>query len=137
MYKKVLIIFLIFIMIGISGCTIDKGVQQTWGEKEISLNKIIILNNTTSDYYEVNGISYYYIEGYIQNNNAHDAFMVKMKATAYDKEGNIVAETDNVYLELKTIPAGEQSYFFFEFTDKNTEIVRYDIKLVDAKATAG
>jgi len=106
----------------------------TFGEKTISLESIKVLNNTTTDYYEYNGTNYSYIIGTVQNHNKYDAFKVKMKAIAYNENGKIVATNDTVYLEPKNIPASGQSLFYFEFVDQNKTIVKYDIKVLDAKA---
>lgn len=132
MNKKILILLLL-IVAGSSGCTIKPTSDGTWGEKTISLDKIKVLNNTTSDNDEYEGINYFYIEGYVQNNNKWNAFKVKMKATAYDKNGKVVAVNDTVYLDPKSIPASGQSYFNFLFIDQNRTIKRYDVELVDAK----
>lgn len=135
MYKTALIISLLLIVIGVSGCTMKEGETSTFGEKTISLESIKVLNNTTTDYYEYNGTNYSYIMGTVQNRNRYDAFKVKMKAIAYDEDGEIVATNETVYLEPKNIPASGQSLFYFEFVDQNKKIVKYDVKVVDAKAT--
>ncbi len=42
-------------------------------------------NNTTADnYHVIMEREYYYIDGYLVNNNSYDAFNVKVNATAYD-----------------------------------------------------
>lgn len=135
MDKKVLIIFLLIIVIGISGCTINPTANSTFGEKNISLNAMEILNNTTSDYYEYEGINYYYLEGYIQNNNEYDVFNVKINVTAFDKNGKIIAVNDSAYFEPKNIPANGISYFYVDFNDTAKKIAKYDINIISAKAT--
>ncbi len=135
MLKKFIPILILLFIVGISGCTVKEAGNGTFGEKTISLDSIKVLNNTTSDRYEYNGTSYFYIEGYVQNNNKWDAFNVKMRAIAYDKDGKIFETNDTVYLDPKNIPGGGKSYFFFGFVDQNETITKYDVKLVDAKAT--
>lgn len=134
MDKKFLTVIIILFVVGISGCTIKEGETGTFGEKTISLESIKVLNNTTTDYYEYNGTNYSYIIGTVQNHNKYDAFKVKMKAIAYDEDGEIVATNETVYLEPKNIPASGQSLFYFTFVDQNRTIVKYDVVLVDAKA---
>lgn len=137
MKRSILLILLLFTaIVTISGCTTKTATNGTFGEKEISLNSILISNNTTSDRYTTdNGSVYYYIEGYVINNNKYDAFHVKINATAFDVNGNVVATNDSVYLNPNSIPGNGVSYFYFEFPDPNNSIVRYDVKLVDASGT--
>jgi len=134
MHKKILIVLIILFIVGISGCTVKEAGNGTFGEKTISLESIKVLNNTTTDYYEYNGTNYSYIIGTVQNHNKYDAFKVKMKAIAYDENGEIVATNNTVYLEPKNIPASGQSLFYFRFVDQNRTITEYDVELVDAKA---
>ncbi len=108
-----------------------------FGEKSISIDSIFISNNTTSDTYNDtdNGSEYYYIDGYLENNNSDDAFHVKVNATAYDANGNVVATNDSVYLNPTTIPAKGVSEFYVDFPDNSNNIVRYDLKIVSATGT--
>ena len=122
------------LLAGMSGFAINTTANSTWGEKQISIDAINVLNNSTEDTYEYNGTTYSYLEGYVQNNNKYDAFNVKMNATAYDKYGNIVATNDTVYLDTKNIPAGSETLFYVEFPDPDNETVRIEVNVVDAKA---
>lgn len=135
MVKKyaIFILLILVVIISISGCTTRNATNGTFGERTISLDAIEILNST-SEHYEYNGTNYFYIEGYLQNNNKYDAFNIKMKVIAYDKDGNIVVTNDSVYLEPKNIQGGGQTYFSFEFIDQDQIIERYEIQLIDAKA---
>ena len=143
--KKILIpiIFVIVLMLaatgavllaGMSGFAVNTTSNSTWGEKQISVGAINVLNNSTMDNYEYNGTNYTYIEGYVQNNNNYDAFNVKMNATAYDEYGNIVATNDTVYLQLKNIPGNGETLFYVDFLDPDKKIVRIEVNVVDAKA---
>jgi len=134
MDKKVLITFVILFVVGISGCTVDTNANNTWGEKNISLNAITVLSNTTEDHFEYNNITYYYMDGYVQNNNKYDAFNVKMNATAYDQYGNIVAINNTVYIAPKNIPARGESYFYVEFLDPDKKIMKCEVNVINAKA---
>lgn len=136
MLNKSLIIIVILLftaIITVSGCTTPQNATNgTFGEKTISIKNLTIINNVTTDRYDYDGVNYYYIEGYIKNNNKYDAFKIKMKATAYDKDGNVVATNSSVYLDPKSIPTGGQSYFFFQFVDQDQIIVRYDLQVLNA-----
>ncbi len=109
----------------------------TFGEKSVSIDSIFISNNTTSDTYNDsdNGSEYYYIDGYLENNNSNDAFNVKVNAIAYDANGNVVATNESVYLNPTSIPAKGVSQFYVDFPDTNNNIVRYDLKIVNATGT--
>lgn len=122
------------LLAGMSGLTINTTANSTWGEKNISLDSINVLNNSTEDIYEYNGTTYSYLEGYVQNNNQYDAFNVKMNATAYDKYGNVVATNDTVYLQSKNIPGGGETFFYAEFPDQENKITKIDVNVVNAKA---
>lgn len=134
MYKKFFVILIILGVVVVSGCTSKTAPNGTFGEKTVSINNITIVNNVTADHYQHNGTSYYYIYGYLLNENPYDAFNLKMKATVYDANNNVVAVNDNVYLNPKVIPAGGESYFYFNFPDPDNKIVRYDLQLISAKA---
>jgi uncharacterized membrane protein len=139
MLKKsiVMILILLTFIVGISGCTTKTATNGTFGEKTVSINSILISNNTTADTYNDtdNGTEYYYIDGYLENKNSNDAFNVKVNATAYDANGNVVATNNSAYLNPPTIPAKGVSEFYVEFPDTNNNIVRYDVKIVDATGT--
>ena len=80
MYKKILAIFLIIVIVGVSGCTINPKAQSTWGEKEpVSVDYLHIINST-GEHYVKNGINYYYVYGYIKNNAEYDALNVEIHA---------------------------------------------------------
>ena len=136
MFKQSIIVILLLLtgIIAISGCTTKTATNGTFGEKTISLDSILISNNTTADTFNYNGTEYYYIDGYLLNNNSNDAFQVKVNATAYDAKGNVIATNDSAYLNPTTIPAKGLSEFYVAFNDTNKKIVRYDVKVVDAKA---
>jgi len=128
-----LILLLVVATVSISGCE-TKTANKTWGEKKISLDLITISNNTTADHYDWEGITYYYIDGYLLNKNPFDALNVKLKATFYDSNGDIIATNETPYLEPKSIPLNGISNFHFEVQDKNKDIVRYKVELVDAQS---
>ncbi len=130
MLKKYLIIIILIVVVGISGCTTKTATNGTFGEKSISISDLIEANNTTADHYIDNGIQYYYIDGYIKNNNNYDVFNVKFNAIAYDANGNVVATNDTAY--LNTIPSKGITEFYIDFPDPNSKIVRYDLKIVNA-----
>ena len=138
MFKQSIIVILLILtaIIALSGCTTKTASNGTFGEKVISIDSILISNNTTADNYkEDNGTEYYYIDGYLLNNNSNDAFHVKVNTTVYDANGNVVATNDTAYLNPITIPSKGFSEFYVEFNDTNEKIVRYDIKVTDAKAS--
>ncbi|MCE7698056.1 MAG: hypothetical protein K8E24_004200, partial [Methanobacterium paludis] len=72
--KKITILFVLLILIvGISGCTEKKATNGTWGEKPAANSSSLQVINSTADHYDYNGTTYYYVEGYIQNNAESDA----------------------------------------------------------------
>ncbi|UTB33122.1 MAG: FxLYD domain-containing protein [Methanobacterium sp. ERen5] len=137
MFKKLIIIVLVLFTISISGCTTKTASNGTFGEKTISINSIYLSNNTTADVYNGTdtGLQYYYIGGYLINNNSNDAFNVKILATAYDKDGNVVATNESAYLYPSSIPAKGSSEFYVDFPDNNSNIVRYEVKILSARGT--
>lgn len=134
--KNLIIILLLFLIASISGCTTKNATNGTFGQKNVSINNITIINNVTADHTEVDGVKYYYITGYLKNYNNNEVFNLKMKATAYDSEGNVVAVNDTVYLESRILPIGEEVYFGFNFQDNDNRIVRYELKIISADAEA-
>lgn len=134
--STILILLLLAIIISISGCTTDKNATNgTFGEKTVSINNITIVNNVTAEHSEANGVNYYYIVGYLKNNNKYDVFNLKMKATTFDAEGKVVAVNDTVYLEPKVIPVNGEAYFGFNFIDNDNRIVNYKLEIISADAT--
>lgn len=138
MLKKYLFIILIIVIlsVSVSGCTTKTAANGTFGEKYISVNSIYIADNATSGNFTADdGTEYYYMEGYVTNNNQYDAFHVIMNATAYDANGNIVGLNNSAYLEPSTIPGKGASYFYVDFNNSANNIVKVDVKVVDAKGT--
>lgn len=137
MFKQsiVMILLLFIAILAISGCTTKTTTNGTFGEKYISKESLVVSNNTTAEHYNFNGTEYYYIKGYIQNNNKYDAFHVKLNTNVYDVNGNILATNDSAYLNPTTIPANGASQFYVEFKDPDNKIIRYEVKVIDAKGT--
>lgn len=137
MTNKYIIIIIFIMIVGISGCTTKTASNGTFGEKTVSVNSIYLSNNTTADVFNSTNtnMQYYYIGGYLINNNSNDAFNVKILATAYDKDGNVVATNDSAYLYPASIPAKGSSEFYVDFPDNNTNIVRYEVKILSASGT--
>lgn len=131
-----LILLLITATVFTSGC-VTKTANQTWGEQKINLSLIEVANNTTAEHYEWEGTQYFYIDGYLVNKNPYDALEVKLKATFYDAQGNVVAVNDTPYLEPKNIPANGNTYFYFEYPDQDKKIVNYQVEILSAKAQFG
>lgn len=129
--NSIIILLLITSLVALSGCTTKTATNGTFGEKSISLDLITISNNTTADHYSYDGTEYYYVEGSLINKNKYDAFNVNLNVTVYDANGNEVA-TKEAYLNPKAIPANGVSQFYVDFNDSNNEIVRYDLKVVNA-----
>ena len=137
MFKKyfIIILLLLTVIVSISGCITKTATNGTFGEKYISLDSITVSNNTTSGNFTDNdGKNYYYIDGYLVNNNSNDAFKVKINATAYDSNGNVVGSNDTPYLNPISIPAKGISEFYVQFPDPNNNIMRYKVKIVNAAA---
>lgn len=137
MIKKIMVVLLLItVIVSISGCTTKTAPNGTFGEKTVSINNITLVDNVTANHDEYNRTSYYYIDGYVKNKNKYDAFNLKMKATVYDSEGNVVAVNDTFYLNPKVIPAGGESEFYFYFNDPDNKIARYELQLISVKAEA-
>lgn len=141
MQKKsiILTIFLIGLLLGIvssSGCIKTTPANSTFGEKKISLDALKVVNNTTAENYDWDGKNYYYVEGYIKNNNPLDALNVKINATFFDVNGSQVTTNNSldIYIEPKSIPANGVSYFYIEIPDPKMKIVDYKIKVISAQA---
>ncbi|MGB9980271.1 hypothetical protein [Methanobacterium sp.] len=133
MKKLIAVLFLLIIMIGISGCTINPQANGTFGEKRSVLVSDLEIINDTASHYQYEGGTWYAIGGTIQNNYGQDTSYVKMKATTYDKNGKIVAINDSVELDPKKIQGESQSKFYFDFYDPYTQIVSYKVQIIDAK----
>lgn len=136
MGKKISIIIIFsFLLITVvnSGCIKDTTANSTWGEKKISLNTLKVANNTTAGNYAYEGTNYYYVEGWIYNNNQVDALNVEMTATFYAADGSVVATNNTVFLDPKNIPPQGVSYFLLETADPNKVIVNYKIEIINAK----
>jgi hypothetical protein len=127
---------LFLVVVSISGCTTKEAANGTFGEKIVSINNITIVNNVTGEHDEFNGTNYYYITGYVKNNNKYDAFHLKIKATTFDADGNIVAVDDAVYLDPKVVPGKGESFFGFRFVDNNYRIARYELQLISVDTEA-
>lgn len=139
MLKKsgIFIFILLLITLTISGCTTNKkATNGTFGERTVSINNIQIVNNVTAEHKEYNGTNYYFIRGYVKNNNRYDAFNLKMKAIVFDENGTVVTENETFILDPKVIPAGGDAFFSFRFTDNDNRIVRYDLKLISITTKA-
>ncbi len=130
------ILLLLAITVSISGCTTKEAANGTFGEKPVSINNITIVDNVTAEHSEYNGTNYYYVTGYLKNNNIYDAFNLKMKATTFDAEGNVVAVNETVYLNPKVIPAEGEAFFGFKFIDNDNRIARYELQLISVDAEA-
>lgn len=137
MAKKYVILIIFIIIVGISGCTTKTAQNGTFGEKNVSIDAIHISNNTTSSMINdtKTGLQYYYITGYLINGNSNDALNVKITATAYDSNGNVIATNNSAYINPQSIPAKGVSRFYVDFPDNDNNIDRYDIKVNSAHGT--
>ena len=137
MFKQLIIVILLILTatVAISGCTTKIAPNGTFGQKIISLDSIYLSNNTTSGNYTYNGTEYYYIEGYLVNNNSYDVFHVTVNSIAYDADGNVIATNDSAYLSPVSIPGDGISQFYVDFNDSSQKIVRYQINIVNATGT--
>ena len=66
----IIILLLIAVIVAISGCTSKTAPNGTFGEKTVSISNITIVNNVTNGTYEYNGTNYYYIDGFVKNNES-------------------------------------------------------------------
>ncbi len=131
------VLLLFAVIVSVSGCTSKTATNGTFGEKTISLSNMSIVNNVTNGSYEYNGTDYYYIDGFVKNNNAIDAFDLKMKATIYDVNNSVIAVNGTPYYYSKgPVPAGGEMEFYFQFNDPNNQTVSYSLQLLNVSAQA-
>jgi hypothetical protein len=131
------VLLLFAVIVSVSGCTSKTAPNGTFGEKTVSLSNITIVNNVTNSTYQYNGTNYYYIDGFVKNNNPYDAFDLKMKATIYDANNSVIAVNDNpYYYNNGPVPAGGEMEFEFEFVDPNNQIDHYSLQLLNVSAQA-
>lgn len=133
--KNISLILVMILIVAVSGCTAKNSTNGTFGDKNISIDKIVI-KNSTADHYEYEGMNYYYVEGYILNNNDYDAFHVKLRVKALDENGTVIATNESVYFENEdsSISARGTKYFYAEFEDPNNITFSYQIEIIDAKS---
>lgn len=133
--KFIVTIFLLFtLIISISGCITQNPNNGTFGEKQISIAKIKVANNTTADHIMINDKSYFYIDGNIENKNQNAVFNIKIIAKALDAEGNVLATNDSADFSSTNIPAGGYVAFYVQFEDPDNKIVNYVIEVTSATA---
>lgn len=134
MLKKSILIVLLLLsaVVAVSGCTNKTAPNGTFGQRNLSIDQISLSNNTTAGVDNFYGDQYYYVKGYLINNNPYDAFNVKVNATAYDAEGNIVSTNNSAYINPPNISADDLSFFYVEFLDNDNKIARAEVKVVDA-----
>lgn len=135
MFKEYLLVILILLTIiaGISGCTTKTATNGTFGEKKLSLDAVTVSENTTGNRSETNDTRYY-VSGYLINGNEIDALNVKLMVTTFDAQNNTVAVNDTPYFEPKDIPANGNSRFYARFSDPDKRIVYFKVEIVDAKS---
>jgi hypothetical protein len=125
----ILILLMVIVLVGVSGCTEKKATNGTWGEKPTVTTDSLHLINITADHYDYNGTKYYYVEGYIQNTAENDATNVNIITTAYNASGKAFATNETAYIKPTNVPAMGQSEFYVNFEDPNNEIVNYTVKV--------
>jgi hypothetical protein len=131
------IVLLFAFIVSVSGCTSKTATNGTFGEQTISLSNMTIVNNVTNGSYQYNGTNYYYIGGFVKNNNVYDAFDLKMKAIIYDANNSVIAVNDTPsYNSNGQVPAGGESRFYFEFNDPNNQTDHYSLQLISVKSEA-
>ncbi len=132
MGKLFAILFLLIIITGISGCTINPQANGTFGEKKpVSVSDLEIINSSGAPY-QYEGKTTYTVSGVIQNNFGEDTKYVKMEAITFDKNGEIIATNNSVELDPRVIPGKGRSNFYFDFEDPYSKIVKYQIKIIEA-----
>ena len=136
--KSLIAILLLFaVIVSISGCTSKTAPNGTFGEKTISLSNMAIVDNVTNGSYQYNGTNYYYIDGFVKNNNVYDAYDLQMKATIYDANNTVIAVNDTPYYYSNgPVPAGGEMEFYFEFNDPNNQTDHYSLQLISVSAQA-
>ncbi|MCE7698063.1 MAG: FxLYD domain-containing protein [Methanobacterium paludis] len=125
----ILILLMVIVLVGVSGCTEKKATNGTWGEKPAVTTDSLHLVNITAKHYGYNGTTYYYVKGYIQNTAENDATNVNVITTAYDALGKVFANNDTAYIKPTNIPATGQSVFYAIFEDPDNEIANYTVQV--------
>lgn len=135
MFKEYFLVILIILTIiaGISGCTTKTATNGTFGEKKLSLDAITVSENTTGNRSETNDTRYY-VSGYLINGNENDALNVKIKVTTFDAQNNTVAINETPSLDPDDIPVNENSRFYARFSDPDKRIVNFKVEILDAKS---
>lgn len=127
MNKKIFAIFLILIIVGISGCTINPKSNETFGEKKLVTADKLYIINSSGELYDINGTSYYIVRGYIGNKGEERSLKAIITAKAFDKDDNLVATNTSAHFQLENIPAKGESLFSLRFKDPNKVITRYEL----------
>ncbi len=130
---QVIIIFSLLILTVVNSGCINTQANSTWGEKKISLDALEISNNTTAGNYTYNGTDYYYLEGWIHNNNPVDVLDLEMVASFYAADGSVVATNNSFEIIPKNVPANGMSYFYVEIVEPANKIVNYNINITNAR----
>lgn len=129
MIKKIIIIFLVITLVGISGCTMKNRVNETFGEKKpVGAESLFIVNSTGEDH-DYNGTTTYYIWGYIGNKAGEEAKNVNITAQVFDSNGKVTASKSTTKLDPKNIPPLGNSYFYIGFNDSKKIIANYTIDI--------
>ena len=134
--RKIAIIILIGILICIistSGCIETTKVNNTCGEKKISIDAIKVSNDTIGNHSEQNE-SIYYVRGYILNQNPYEALNANITVTTYYSNGTVFAVNDTPFLDPKNLPANGKSRLFARFEDPDKKIAKFEVKILSAKS---
>lgn len=135
MGKKLLRILIFVFIIGAvanSGCIENTKVNNTWGEKILSLDTLKISDSTVGNRSEENE-SIYYVSGSISNKNSFEALNPKIQITTYYVNGTVFAVNDTPYLNPQNIPATGKSNFYARFEDPDKQIAKFEVKILSAK----
>ena len=129
MIKKAIIILILLLLVGISGCTIKQNANETFGEKTpVGVNSLFIINSTGENY-DYNGTTYYYVWGYIGNKAGEEARNVNITASVFDKNGKLIATNSTTNLRPKNIPPQGNSQFSIRFNNYKNNINSFKLNI--------
>lgn len=130
MIKKTIILFIILLVVGISGCTMKNSVNETFGEKKPVGAESLFILNSTGENHDINGTTYYYVWGYIGNKGGEQSKSVNITVKVFDGNNKLLATNSTINLRPgNSIQPQGNSYFYVRFNDSKKMIANYTIDI--------
>lgn len=103
--------------------------NSTWGQKPPATINDIYIYNSTSDHFERNNTTVYYVWGYVGNKAQKAASNVTIIAKFYDENGTLIGTNKTTPYKPKNIPPEGTSYFYIGFKDPDRKIASFKLEL--------